>query len=163
MRAQTVASPARDTGEKQPLDFLKDKQIGALSAIAAPESFENALTQLGAQIDLARHFADHHRFTEKELSNFATRCLRRDVTAIITTEKDSVRLPRIGKLDVPIYFLRVEIDILTGHESWQHLVDRLCKPQPFIVLEEMQRFFSAREIRRSCAKPLEPETEMRIE
>jgi tetraacyldisaccharide 4'-kinase len=127
------------TGEKQPLDFLRDKHIGALSAIAAPESFENALTQLGAQIDLARHFADHHRFTQKELSSFATRCKRRDLAAIITTEKDSVRLPRIEKLDVPIYFLRVEIDILTGHESWQHLVDRLCMPQPFIAPE---KFFS---------------------
>jgi tetraacyldisaccharide 4'-kinase len=124
------------SGERQPLEFLKDKHIGALSGIAAPESFENALLQLGAKIDIARHFADHHRFTEKELSGFATRCQRRDLSAIITTEKDSVRMPRIGKLEIPIYFLRVEIEILSGHESWQHLVDRLCKPQPFIAPEK---------------------------
>jgi tetraacyldisaccharide 4'-kinase len=58
------------------------------------------------------------------------------VDAIITTEKDSVRLPRIAKCRVPIYFLRVEIEILTGHESWQHCVDRICKPQQMIPPEK---------------------------
>src|SRR5207244_4019558 len=54
------------TGEKLPLDWLRDRYIGALSAIAVPESFEGALRKLGANIELSRHFADHHRFDEKE-------------------------------------------------------------------------------------------------
>ncbi len=102
---------------------------GALSAIAAPESFESALVKLGAKIEISRHFADHHRFSDADVINFANRCTRRDLAAIITTEKDSVRMPRFEKLEVPVYFLRVEIEILTGHESWQHLVDRICNPQ----------------------------------
>ena len=127
------------TGERLPLDWLHDRYVGALSAIAVPESFEGALTKLGAKIELSRHFADHHRFAEKEIESFITRCIHRDVAAIITTEKDSVRLPRVEKCAVPIYFLRVEIEILTGHESWQHCVDRICQPQPLIPPE---RFFA---------------------
>jgi tetraacyldisaccharide 4'-kinase len=127
------------TGERLPLDFLKGKYIGAFSAIASPESFERALRELGANIEISRHFADHHRFTEKELQNFMNRCVNRDLDAIVTTEKDSVRLPRLDKWEVPVYFLRVEIEIFTGHESWQHLVDRICKPQPFMKPE---RFFA---------------------
>lgn len=126
------------TGERLPLDFLKGKYIGAFSAIASPESFERALRELGSNLEISRHFADHHRFTERELQNFMNRCVNRDLDAIITTEKDSVRLPRLDKWEVPVYFLRVEIEILTGHESWQHLVDRICKPQPFMPPE---RFF----------------------
>jgi tetraacyldisaccharide 4'-kinase len=125
--------------ERLPLEWLNGKFIGALSAIAAPESFEAALNKLGAKIEISRHYADHHRFSRGDLLTFASRCERRDLAAIITTEKDSVRLPRVEKLDVPVYFLRVEIEILTGHESWQHLVDRICKPQPFIPPE---RFFA---------------------
>ncbi len=121
-----------------PLDYLKGRHVGALSGIAAPDSFESALTKLGAKIDMARHFTDHHRFSHKEVLNFISRCGRRDLDAIITTEKDSVRLPRMEKLEVPIYFLRVEIEILTGHQSWQQCVDRICKPQPLIPA---QRFF----------------------
>lgn len=120
------------TGERLPLEWLGGKYVGALSAIAAPESFEEALGKLGAKIEISKHFADHHRFSRGDLSSFAARCLRRDLAAILTTEKDSVRLPRIEKLGVPVYFLRVEIEILTGHESWRHLVDRICQPQPFM-------------------------------
>lgn len=127
------------TDEQLPLEVLKGSYVGALSAIAAPESFTGALEGLGAHIEIARHYADHHRFTEKELVNFVTRCQRRDLDKIITTEKDAVRLPRLRDLEVPIYFLRVEIEILTGHESWQSCVDRICKPQPMMPPE---RFFS---------------------
>ncbi len=127
------------TGELLPLDWLRDREVGALSAIAVPQSFEQALTGLGAKIEASRHFADHHRFSEKEIAGFITRCDRLGLAAIITTEKDSVRFPRLKNLAVPIYFLRVEIEILTGHESWQHCVDRICQPQPLVPPE---RFFS---------------------
>ena len=125
------------TGERLPLDFLRGKFIGAFSAIASPESFEGALLDLGAKIEISRRFTDHHRFTDKELQNFINRCVNRDLDAIITTEKDSVRLPRLDKWEVPVYFLRVEIEIFTGHESWQRLVDRICKPQPFVKPERI--------------------------
>ena len=125
-------------GEILPLEWLNGKYIGALSAIAAPASFEDALKKLGAKIEISKHYADHHRFSRSDINNFAGRCIRRDLAAIITTEKDSVRLPRLEKLDVPVYFFRVEIEILTGHESWRHLVDRICKPQPMMP---PQRYF----------------------
>jgi len=60
------------------------------------------------------------------------------VAAILTTEKDSVRFPRLKDLELPIYFLRVEIEILSGQESWQQCVDRICQPQPLMAPD---RFF----------------------
>src|SRR6202040_4025135 len=56
--------------ERLPLDYLKELYVGSLCGIAAPESFEEGLKALGANIELSRHFADHHRYTEKELSQF---------------------------------------------------------------------------------------------
>ena len=115
--------------ERLPLDYLQDLYIASLCGIAAPESFESGLRRLGAKIELSRHFADHHRYTEKELQTFLQRCVKRDVQAIITTEKDAVRLPKIDPLPVSIYYLRVEIEILTGHETWDHCVKRICHLQ----------------------------------
>ena len=129
------------TGERLPLDALQDTFIGSLCAIAAPESFENALQKLGAHVDLAKRYIDHHYYTEAELISFIKRCIRRDLAMIVTTEKDSVRMPRLPEEDlkVPIYFLRVEIEILSGHESWEHCVARICKPKPMLSPE---RFFA---------------------
>lgn len=128
------------TGERLPLTWLEGKFVGAISGIARPESFEGGLTCLGATIEITKRFADHHRFTDQEMREFLARCVRRDLDAVITTEKDSVRFPsRVENLDVPIYFLRVEIEILTGHESWDHLVDRICRTQSIVPPE---RYFA---------------------
>jgi tetraacyldisaccharide 4'-kinase len=129
------------TGEQFPLDRLRDTFIGSICGIAAPESFEQGLRQLGARVDLAKRYIDHHRYTEMELQSFINRCLRRDLEMIVTTEKDAVRMPQLAEADmkVPIYFLRVEIEILSGRESWEHCVARICKPQPILSPE---RFFA---------------------
>ena len=120
------------TGKWLPLDALKGAYVGAFSAIAAPESFEAALRGLGAHVELSRRFIDHHRFTEQEIRSFAARCRRRDVSMILTTEKDAVRFPRKLSLEVPVYLLRVEIDILKGEESWQRCIDSICRPGPLV-------------------------------
>ena len=127
--------------EQLPLERLRDAFIGSICAIAAPESFEGALKKLGAHVDLAKRYIDHHYYTEAELTNFMHRCIRRDLAMIVTTEKDAVRMPRLteAQVEVSIYFLRVEIEILSGRESWEHCVARICKPQPMLSPE---RFFA---------------------
>jgi tetraacyldisaccharide 4'-kinase len=125
--------------ERLPLDYLKGLYIGSLCGIAAPESFEEGLRKLGAKIELSRHFADHHRYAQKELTSFLQRCVRRDVSAVITTEKDAVRLPVLDNLEVPIYFLRVEIEILNGQETWEQCVQRICTPPVMLQPDEFFR------------------------
>ena len=127
--------------EQLPLERLRDAFIGSICGIAAPESFEGALKKLGAHVDLAKRYIDHHYYTEAELTNFMQRCIRRDLAMIVTTEKDAVRMPRLteAQVEVSIYFLRVEIEILSGRESWEHCVARICKPQPMLSPE---RFFA---------------------
>ncbi len=120
------------TGEIQPLSFLKEKYIAAISGIAVPESFEEKLTDLGATVLFHRTFSDHHSFTQDDIDRFMTRCMRRDAEIIVTTEKDAVRFPRPKELDVEVYFLRIEVDILSGADVWEKLVSRVCDDQPFI-------------------------------
>ncbi|HET9800868.1 MAG TPA: tetraacyldisaccharide 4'-kinase [Chthoniobacterales bacterium] len=129
------------TGERLGLERLRGAFIGSICGIAAPESFEGALKKLGANVNLGLRFIDHHYYTDAELRGFMNRCIRRDLAMIITTEKDAVRMPElpIAEVKVPIYFMRVEIDIVTGHESWEHCVNRICRPQPMLSPE---RFFA---------------------
>ena len=127
------------TGEIASLEKLHGTFIGSICAIAAPDSFEDGLRKLGARIEIAKRYIDHHRYTEAELQSFISRCIRRDLEMVVTTEKDAVRFPLLIKTEVPIFFLRVEIEILSGHETWEHCVARICKPQPMLTPE---RFFA---------------------
>jgi len=121
------------TGEIFPLEKLKGLRAGALSAIASPESFEQGLRRLGAQLDLIQSFADHHRYSKREMERFIKRCERRGVSCILTTEKDAVRMPHLPTQGIPIYYLRIEIEILKGQELWDQMVDQLIHhPTPVV-------------------------------
>lgn len=125
------------TRERESLEFLKDKWVGAISAIAVPEAFEGALEKLGARVEIRRRFSDHYRFSRKEVDKFMQRCVERDMELIVTTEKDAVRFPRPSSIDVPVYFLRIEVEILNGRGIWDDLIHRLCHPEP--VFESVLR------------------------
>src|SRR5260221_3936700 len=57
------------TGQRVDLDYVKGRKIASLSGIAQPESFEQSLVHLGAELVYSKRFADHHRFTQQEIIN----------------------------------------------------------------------------------------------
>ncbi|SPE52607.1 Tetraacyldisaccharide 4'-kinase [Verrucomicrobia bacterium] len=114
------------TGQRLGVDFLKGRKVASLSGIAQPDSFERSLIEQGGDLVLTKRFADHHRFTQQEILNTINRGKKRQAEAIITTQKDAVRFPKLDRRDLPIYFIRVEIKILTGAKDFQEFVRKIC-------------------------------------
>jgi len=114
------------TGERQGLEFVRGKRVAALSGIAQPESFHGSLQKIGATLVYRRPFADHHRFTQQEVLNVINRSKKKQAEIIITTQKDAVRFPKIDRRDLPIYFMRVEIRIISGAKDFQDCVRQIC-------------------------------------
>ena len=114
------------SGEQKGLELLQGKKIASLSGIAQPESFEQSLIKLGGELVYSKRFADHHRFTQQEILNTINRSKKRQAQAIITTQKDAVRFPKIDRRDLAIYFMRVEIKILSGADGFLDCVQKIC-------------------------------------
>ncbi len=114
------------TGQRLGIDFFKGRKVASLSGIAQPESFEQSLVNLGAELVYRRRFADHHHFTQLEVIKVINRSKKKLADAIITTQKDAVRFPKIDRRDLPIYFMRVEIKILSGADDFQDCVRKIC-------------------------------------
>ena len=114
------------SGERVGLDFLAGKKVASLSGIAQPESFEQSLVKLGSELVYSKRFADHHRFTQQEILNTINRSKKRQAGIIITTQKDAVRFPKIDRRDLPFYFMRVEIQIVSGANDFQDCVRKIC-------------------------------------
>jgi tetraacyldisaccharide 4'-kinase len=117
------------TGERLDVEVLKGAKIGAFSGIATPENFEAGLLGLGAKLDVRFRFLDHHRFTDRELEEISTQARRKGLDMVVTTEKDAVRIPDAFVPSVPFYYLRLEIEILSGANDFKEAVDRICFPK----------------------------------
>ena len=114
------------TGERHGLELIKGLKIASFSGIAQPQSFEKGLARLGAELVYSKRFADHHRFTQQEVLNAINRSKKRQAAAIITTQKDAVRFPKVDRRDLPMYFMRVEIKILKGARDFNECVRQIC-------------------------------------
>ncbi len=114
------------TGERKDLDFIRGMRVASLSGIAQPESFEQSLVKLCRELVYSKRFADHHRFSQQEILNAINRSKKRQAEVIITTQKDAVRFPKLDRRDLPIYFMRVEIKILSGAEGFDDCVRKIC-------------------------------------
>ena len=114
------------TGERHGLELIKGLKVASFSGIAQPQSFERGLVRIGGEVVYSKRFADHHRFTQQEVLNAINRSKKRQASAIITTQKDAVRFPKVDRRDLPIYFMRVEIKILKGAKDFNECVRQIC-------------------------------------
>jgi len=115
--------------EQQPLSFLKGRRVVAFCGIATPESFFKFLTDYGADLVARERFPDHYRYAEADFVELAAVAQRTGAECLITTEKDAVRIPYERAWDCPVYYLRLEIDILRGAADFDEAVGRICFAQ----------------------------------
>ena len=114
------------TGEQRTLDFLNGRAVALISGIASPEGFESEIIRRGGILVYLKRYADHHRYTQQEIIDLINKSKKQQASVILTTEKDAVRFPKIERQDVPIYFLRVEIELLSGVEDFYACISRIC-------------------------------------
>ena len=108
-----------------PLEALNGKKVVAFSGIATPVAFENSLTSQGARLLGVHRFADHHRYTQRELQAIQSEVAEKGAEMVVTTEKDAVRIPGLENCPVPVYYLRIELVILKGHEEFERCIQEI--------------------------------------
>ena len=114
------------TREQLGLDAIQGRKVATISGIAVPEGFENGVRNLGAEIVHTARYADHHRYTQQEIIETINQAVSAGAELIVTTEKDAVRFPRIDRCDLPVIYLRVEIEMLSGSDAFNDWIDRIC-------------------------------------
>ena len=112
--------------EEFPLSWLEGKTVCTLSGIASPKGFENSLRHLGAKVVWCERYADHHRYDSSEILYALNRTADMGADALVTTEKDAVRFPRLETSPVRCLYLRIAIEILKGGESFREIINRIC-------------------------------------
>ncbi len=111
--------------EKISLEWLKDKRVASLSGIAVPQSFEGSLRKMGAKLISFERYVDHHRYQAQEIIDAINKAHKLGAKALITTEKDAVRFPKLTRTAVPVYYVRVDIEIMAGADNFSDAIDQI--------------------------------------
>lgn len=117
------------TGHEHPPIYIQGKKVGLLSSIGDPEGFEATLASLDANVQWHQSFPDHHPYRKKDWQAVSDRCAKGELDAIITTEKDWVRLRPIvvnSEPPVPVLILTIRMKIINGEEALDARLNRLC-------------------------------------
>ncbi|MDP3702984.1 MAG: tetraacyldisaccharide 4'-kinase [Candidatus Omnitrophota bacterium] len=118
------------------LERLEGLRVGLLSSIGDPAGFESTVQRLHATVAWHRAFPDHYRYQPADWAALCRRGQDARPEAVVTTEKDWLRLqPVMGSgsprsnllerssLDIPLWVLGVRLRILNGESL---LDDRLA-------------------------------------
>ena len=116
-------------GDREELSIFRGAKVACFCAIAAPESFESLLRQLGANIVYRKRFLDHHRFEDFELDAFFKKAKAAGADIAATTEKDAVRIRQNYKSPIPLFYLKLKIEILSGVDDFESAVEKICFPK----------------------------------
>jgi len=120
-----VAGEAAPKAPQSPdLPWLGGKTVLLFSGIGNPEGFEKTVASLGCTITEKFRFRDHHRYFDHELTELQNRAERAGCDAVLTTEKDIVKIGRCWNGRVPLLALKIEIRITSGEDA---LADLLLK------------------------------------
>jgi tetraacyldisaccharide 4'-kinase len=139
-RLTRVAGVARAFGVRvvyRPLQLLPygepvarpPRRVIVLAAIARPERFITSVRELGYSVEGQITFRDHHWFSAADLHRVQALARRTGADAILTTEKDAMRLADTPTGPVPIMSLPIaaRIEPVEAFRSW--LIDRIGPPQ----------------------------------
>jgi tetraacyldisaccharide 4'-kinase len=108
------------------LPELAGRKLAAFAGIAAPAAFAETLKSTGAEVVAMSSFADHHWYSVDELAGLDARAGEVGADALITTEKDWVRLRRLRLPRRPLYVLSVRLVVQSGETAWRQAFRRAC-------------------------------------
>lgn len=121
------------TGAEFEPAWLSGRRLLALSAIGNPRSLEATLTGLGARVVAEGRYPDHWWYRPRDLEDVRRRAIAAGAEAVVTTEKDAVRLETVarsargesvsGEAMPPLMVLGIDAELPEGEERLWRLID----------------------------------------
>jgi tetraacyldisaccharide 4'-kinase len=118
-------------GSVSPLETLRGLKVLAFAGIGTPEAFFHELNELGARVLEAVPFPDHHRYSPEDLRQLENWARLMNAQAMVTTEKDAVRLQAHPPLEPRALALRIEMAVQEDADVFRRVVlDAAARRRP---------------------------------
>ncbi|MFW6108058.1 MAG: tetraacyldisaccharide 4'-kinase [bacterium] len=126
-----VRFPGGDTAEPW---VLEGKRLGLFCSIGNPDAFRRTVEQLGAGVEWAAEYPDHHWYSEADVAEIC-RAGGAAVELFVTTEKDAVKLGMVARAgeaplwpaDRTLWVLQVEMRLTSGEAGLTRLLEEALR------------------------------------
>jgi tetraacyldisaccharide 4'-kinase len=113
--------------QTQTIESFRGKRVLAFAGIGNPESFQRTLDTMGVDVMEMLRFRDHHWHSQKDIAKIINKARQLGTVAIVTTEKDGIRIP-IGALENELmYFLKITCEIRDGIVTLERILESVTK------------------------------------
>jgi tetraacyldisaccharide 4'-kinase len=133
----TAFQLVRVPGEPRRLDLLgasaparKTTAVLAVAGVARPDRFFEELRSAGWDVKQTVAFPDHHRYSRADAASLADMARSAGARAILTTEKDLVRLLPFRPMPLPVMWLPLSVRIEPAPAFREWLAGRLSAERP---------------------------------
>ena len=116
-----------DTGCSVDSSWLGQRRVVAFAGLGNPKAFAASLTRCGARVAAFLAFPDHHPYTSADWRAICDTARREGAEALVTTEKDAVRLKPPWLLKVPVYSLRIRVELAPHDPPFTSHLDTLMR------------------------------------
>jgi tetraacyldisaccharide 4'-kinase len=107
---------------------LKDCEglkVMLISGIAKPKSFEKSLGDFSLLVEDHMIFGDHHPYNAADVASIIKLWREKGSPALITTEKDFVKLKALWPADVPLWYAPLEVQIQSQEVEFYEILDQV--------------------------------------
>jgi len=118
----------RFSDARESLDWVRARKVYAFSALGNPEAFPRTLDALGAKVVRHEAFRDHHWYGSGDLAAIARAAASAGAEAVVTTEKDAVKITAFPEDAPPLYVLSVEFAVTQGATLLADALERVVQP-----------------------------------
>lgn len=117
-------------GERAKLSLLRGLPVAGFCGIGNPEAFRETLSALGTAVASFTMFPDHHHYQRDDFARIGRDAAAVDVAAILTTQKDLVKIDQTHLGGRPLWAVEIGTTLLRGQSIlWQRL-NNLSRRQP---------------------------------
>ena len=122
------------SGEVVSLERLQQARVCLLSSVGDPDGFERTVKGLGATVAAHAAFPDHHRYGRQDWRQVCARAEHAKAVAIVTTEKDAVRLAPLlaepteaARAVAPLWVVQARWRMLSGEKALHDLISKVLR------------------------------------
>jgi tetraacyldisaccharide 4'-kinase len=103
------------------VDSFRDRAVGVIAALGNPSVLLDDLSRVGARVVSSSLFTDHHDYTQGDLDGAIASARAAGAEAVLTTEKDAVKLERLSIPSMPVLVVDIAV-----RQADRTPLERLC-------------------------------------